>query len=148
MIEILVIIALSRKIAAITKSKGRSAAGWIIMFIALWIGGEVLGAFFAVFASIIASGGDEPNMLVAWVGGLVGAAAGAAISFAVVNGLAPLGRDDEYWQAPAAEGYREKFDARKYPDRVGADNYRPKGAEGAGRAAADENAYRTKSDEA
>lgn len=36
MLEILLIVALSRKIAAIAKDKGRGAAGWVILF---WVGG-------------------------------------------------------------------------------------------------------------
>ena len=147
MLEILAIIVLSRKIAAITKEKGRSAAGWIVMFVALWIGGEILGVFIAMFASAIANGGDEPNMIVAWVGGLVGAATGAVISFAVVKSLAPIGRDDEYWQATAPEGYGEKFDGKKYHDRLGADKYRPKDGEKTDRSAADEQVFRGKNNE-
>jgi hypothetical protein len=147
MLEILIIIALSRKIAEITKNKGRGAAGWIVMFIALWIGGELLGAFIAVFASVIVNGGEEPNMLFAWVGGLVGAATGAVISFAVINSLAPLGRDDEYWQAPESEGYRERFDAKKYQGQIDRDKYRPKGEADVDRSAADEQGYRSKPDE-
>ena len=147
MLEILIIWALSRKIAEICKNKGRSAVGWIIMFIALWIGGEVLGVFIAMFASVVANGGDEPNMLVGWVGGLAGAAAGAVISFVVVNSLSPLRRDDEYWEAPEAERYREKFDDRKLKGTADADRYRPKGDEDTDRSPADEGAYRQKSDE-
>ena len=143
MLEIIMLVVLSIQIANITKRKGRRPAGWILMLIGLWIGGEVLGAMIGVFGSMIASGGDEPNMLAAIVGALLGAATGAIITFSVVNSLAPVRREDEYWQAPESEAYREKFDGNKYRDAIDRDRYRPKEGEDA----ADPDAYRGKTDE-
>jgi hypothetical protein len=147
MLEIILLIVLSIQIAKITKAKGRNPAGWVVMLIGLWIGGEILGGLIGAFGSLIASGGEEPNLVAALVGALIGAATGAIITFSVVNSLAPLRRDDEYWQAPESEAYRERFDARKYQDPIDRDKYRPKGEADVDRSAADEQAYRSKPDE-
>ena len=44
MIEIVVIVLVSIKIAFMIKEKGRNAAGYIVLFIGLWVGGEIIGA--------------------------------------------------------------------------------------------------------
>jgi hypothetical protein len=124
MLEILVIIGLSRKIAATCKEKGRSAVGWIFMFIGLWFGGEVLGAIVGTIGGLAASGGEEPGFLIPWVCGLLGAACGAAIAFAIVNGLPSLNQDP-YGQLPATDAYRDRFDPTRYHSQDG-DEYRAK----------------------
>jgi uncharacterized membrane protein YeaQ/YmgE (transglycosylase-associated protein family) len=125
MLEILVIIGLSRKIAATCKEKGRSAVGWIVMFIGLWFGGEVIGAVIGTIGGLATSGGEEPGFLIPWICGLVGAACGAAIAFAIINGLPSL-QQDEYGQLPASEAYHEKFDATRYRGQGDDAAYRPK----------------------
>jgi hypothetical protein len=148
MLEIILLVVLSIQISKMTKAKGRNPVGWILMLIGLWVGGEILGALVGVFGSLMLSGGDEPNLAVALVGAVIGAATGAIITFSVVKSLAPLRRDDdEYWEAPESGGYRDKFDAGKYGDRLDADKYRPKGGEDADRSPEDKEAYRAKPDE-
>jgi hypothetical protein len=44
MLEILLVIWLSKKIAATVKEKGRQPAGYVVLFVFLWIGGEITGA--------------------------------------------------------------------------------------------------------
>jgi hypothetical protein len=147
MLEIILLIVLSIQIANITKRKGRSPVGWILMLVGLWIAGEILGGLAGFFVSVMAGGADEPNLVIVLVGAIIGAATGAIITFSVVNSLSPLRRDDEYWEAPEAEGYREKFDAGKIKGTADADRYSPKGDEDTERSPADEGAYRQKSDE-
>jgi hypothetical protein len=122
MLEILVIIGFSRKIAAICKEKGRSAVGWILMFIGLWFGGEVLGAIIGTVAAL-AVGGDEPGFLIPWICGLLGAGCGAAISFAIINGLPSLNQD-EHWHAPESDAYRDKFEPGPYQGQLDDAAYR------------------------
>jgi hypothetical protein len=147
MLEIIILIVLSIQISKIAKRKGRSPVGWVLMLIGLWIGGEVTGALIGVFGSAIVGGGDEPNLLVVLVGALLGAVTGAIITFSVVNSLSTVRRDDEYWQAPESDAYREKFDGDKYRDTADRDRYRPKDGEDGDKSAADEQAYRGKTDE-
>jgi hypothetical protein len=147
MLEILVIIGFSRKIAAICKEKGRSAVGWIVMFIGLWFGGEVLGAIVGTVAGLAAGGGEEPGFLIPWICGLVGAACGAAVAFAIVNGLPSL-QQDEYWQAPESEAYREKFEPGRYQDQQDDGAYRSKvNGSGAPQGTDAEAAYRARAEE-
>ena len=42
MLEIIIIWLLCKKIAAIAKGKGRSAAGYVLLLIGMWLGGEIL----------------------------------------------------------------------------------------------------------
>jgi hypothetical protein len=147
MLEILVIIGFSRKIAAICKEKGRSAVGWIVMFIGLWFGGEVIGAIVGTIGGL-AAGGEEPGFLIPWICGLLGAACGAAIAFAIINGLPSL-RQDEYGELPASEAYHEKFDAARYRGQLDDGAYRGKVQDaGTQQGAEAEAAYRTKGEEA
>jgi hypothetical protein len=142
MLEILVIIGLSRKIAATCKEKGRSAVGWIVMFIGLWFGGEVIGAIVGTIGGLAASGGEEPGFLIPWICGLLGAACGAAIAFAIVNGL-PSVQPDDYGQLPASEGYHEKFDVGRYRAQGDDAAYQPKVNGTNGQEASADTAYRS-----
>jgi hypothetical protein len=146
MCEIIVCVLLSMRIAKIAKSKGRSPVGWVILFIALWIGGELTGAV----VGAILLGGEDPFILI--VPALIGAALGAATGFAIVNSLSPLETEDQYWDRqsseyedeledrprrprkefdPADESYREKFDPyhKKDEPEPPEDTYRGKGDE-------------------
>jgi hypothetical protein len=144
MCDIVIGILLAVKIAQLAGTKGRSKAPWVILLLVLYFGGEIAGGLVGWAAS---GGEDMPNVGFI-VGAIVGAAMGAIISFAVLNGLPPVRRDeDEYWQPPESERYREKFDAGKYRGTADADKYRPREDEDADRSPPGEDAYRPKSDE-
>ena len=61
MLEILVIVIVSNKIAAMQREKGRTAAGYVVLFIALWLGGEIFGAIAGVVASLLMDRGGPDN---------------------------------------------------------------------------------------
>lgn len=58
MLEILLVVAISKKIAAMINAKGRSAAGYVILFVTLWFGGEIVGGLIGVSRQVAH---HEPN---------------------------------------------------------------------------------------
>jgi hypothetical protein len=124
MLELLILITLSRRIARITKSKGRSAAAWILLLIGLWIVGEIGGLFLGAIASMIVSGDEEPNVLAAIVGALLGVTTAAVFTFSILKRLPSLLPEEASWQLPESDDYREKFDLDRYQARTDADKYR------------------------
>jgi hypothetical protein len=90
MLEILLLIFLTRKIGAICEEKGRKAGGYKALTVVLWFGGEIAGAIIGV----VATSGDGGALV--YLLALFGAAVGAAISFAIVNSLTPIGPPAEH----------------------------------------------------
>jgi hypothetical protein len=117
MLEILLIVVLSKGISRIVKSKGYKSGWFVVMFIVFWFAGEIGGAIIGMIIGIISTGGrattttgpGEPHMLIAYVCALIGAAAGAATAFLIVK-LMPAQRSrleeeeleeiDEFTPAP------------------------------------------------
>ncbi|CAN5654289.1 hypothetical protein BH09PLA1_BH09PLA1_33280 [soil metagenome] len=88
MLEILLVVWLGRKLAALARSKGRSPTGYVFMLIGLWIAGEVIGM---IIGAMIASGTAGEFNFVAYLFALVGAAVGAIGSFLIVRSLPSIG---------------------------------------------------------
>jgi uncharacterized membrane protein YeaQ/YmgE (transglycosylase-associated protein family) len=109
MLEILVLIGLSKRIMAIAKSKGRSSAGWVVLLIVLWFAGEFTGGVIAAIATY-----PQEPLLEAYLFALVGAVVGAVVTFAIVKNLPSLRPQDPYWDQTEGD-YREKFDLKRYP---------------------------------
>jgi len=88
MLEILLLIWLGRKIAAMAREKGRGPTGYVFMLVGLWVGGEICGM---IVGSMLSPGrpGDFNGM--AYIFALIGAAAGATATFLIVRSLSPLG---------------------------------------------------------
>jgi hypothetical protein len=100
MLEIILVFALSKKIAAMANDKGRSGVGYVFLFIGLWFGGEIAGAIAGVILSLAANPNAEPSFAIVYVLALVGAAVGAIIAFVIVGNLRPVDyypdeRDDD-----------------------------------------------------
>jgi NhaP-type Na+/H+ or K+/H+ antiporter len=92
MIEIFIIIAVSRKIAAMMKEKGRSAAGYVVIFVFLWVFGELMGAAIGLIASASMNNNTGPmnDRFFHWltlVGALFGAAIGGGIGFMIASAM-------------------------------------------------------------
>ena len=81
MLEILLLIALTRRIGRIVEAKQRRAGWYKALTVALWIGGELAGGI--VGGVLVALFGI--NELYAYPLALVGAAAGAGLSFVVAR---------------------------------------------------------------
>jgi hypothetical protein len=94
MLEILLIWFLARKIGSLVNDKGYSALPFQVMFVLLWIGGELFGA---VAGAVLSQGRSfGPAYLLA----LVGAAGGAGVAFIIAAAMPAQGRrrsflDDE-----------------------------------------------------
>lgn len=88
MLEMILLFKLGSKIARIAKSKGYSGVPFVLIFIVLWVLGELGGAI-AGSGLAVASEDREPNLLIVYTLALVGAAVGAVISFVIVNSLTP-----------------------------------------------------------
>src|SRR3954465_15143254 len=81
MLEIFLLIFLTRKIGSICEQKGRtSSIGFKIMLVAFWFLGEIFGA---VFGAIISRGAGVAVYGLA----LLGAAIGAGVTFIIVMNL-------------------------------------------------------------
>jgi MFS-type transporter involved in bile tolerance (Atg22 family) len=85
MIEILLLVALTRKIGRICEEKGRRAGGFKALTVVLWFGGEIVGAVIAA-----ASGVEDLGV---YLFALIGAAVGAGISVLIANNLTPVETD-------------------------------------------------------
>jgi hypothetical protein len=97
MLEIILMIVFSRKIAAMVREKGRSPAGYVVMFILFWIAGELLGGIVGAFVSLIVNPQQEPSLIMIWGLGLLGAALGAGIGYFIASSVSPVhDRYDEY----------------------------------------------------
>ena len=96
MLEVLLLLALGRKIAAMARARGRSPAPWVILLIVFWVGGEVTGGILAAIVSMQENPnqGDPPLLLVMGVG-LATAAVGAVLAFTIVS-LLPSVEDEEF----------------------------------------------------
>jgi hypothetical protein len=95
MLEILIIIGVSKKIAAMMKEKGRSAAGYVVIFVFLWIFGELTGGVIGVIAAAQNNAG-RMNDGFDWqilVGALLGAAIGGGTGYAIASAMPAV--DDE-----------------------------------------------------
>jgi hypothetical protein len=152
MIEIVLIFLFSWRIASIARSKGRGATGWVLLFIGMWVGGEISGFVLGAIAQAVLFEGEEPVAFLILLGGVAGAATGAVSAFAIVNSLPPLRPVDAYWQPPESDAYREKFDPNKNQGGADADKFRARGEEyrrqdpGTDRGPQDEHVHRPEAD--
>lgn len=83
MLEILAIWYLSKKVGEIVESKGYKRGWFVVLTIALWFSGEIIGA---VVGSIVISS-DESNQFIIYLFAIGGAAIGAGISYLIANSL-------------------------------------------------------------
>jgi hypothetical protein len=107
MLEILLIVVLSKRISSIVKSKGYKGVWFVVMFIVLWFAGEIAGGMVGAIIGMISTGGrEEPPMLIIYVCALVGAAAGAGTAFVIVNLMAPAWPTEDEHELEEWDGYR------------------------------------------
>ena len=86
MLEILALIALTRKIGEIVQAKGRKTGWYKFMTVALWIGGELLGAI--IGGEIAAVTNSESY--IAYLFALLGAVIGAVAAYLIARAVPPL----------------------------------------------------------
>jgi zinc transporter ZupT len=85
MIEILLLIALTRRVGHILKDKGRKSGWYKLLTVVLWFGGEIVGAIIGVVIAQVTGAGQALVYLVA----LIGAGAGAAVAFMLAKSVPP-----------------------------------------------------------
>jgi hypothetical protein len=83
MLEILAIWALASKIGSIVKEKGHKTAGYIVLAIALWVGGELVGAVVGTVVSALL----EASQCLVYLFALAGAACGGGIAYLIATNL-------------------------------------------------------------
>jgi MFS family permease len=136
--DIIILVILCRSIAAQANSKGRNAVGYVLMLIALYLGGGVFGAFCAGMIVAIAGGNDSDESLQMFglVGAIAGMVIGAVVSFTIVGSLSDL-RDDyqlrerDRDRSPGdrpwgADDYRKHFGLGEYRQENPSDRPRPR----------------------
>lgn len=97
MLEILVLLALTKRIGAIVEQKGYKSGRYKLLTVVLWFSGEILGA---ILGTAMASGSSDAQCTV-YIVAFMGAAAGAAIAYLIANNLSPT--DQPSQTLPTAE---------------------------------------------
>lgn len=96
MLEIILIVVISQSISKQLKAKGRSAVGYVILFVMLWVGGEIAGAIFGVIVSGPTASDGGFNFTI-WVFALIGAAIGGTIGYVIASSVPPVEKEQEYY---------------------------------------------------
>jgi hypothetical protein len=110
LLEFIILFVMCRSIGTKVRAKGRTAIGYQFLLLALWFGGELAGAILGVITSL-ATGAEEPSLVLAYFLALIGAFLGAKIAFVIVNSLSDL-RKPLYDARDVAENLRNYFDGR------------------------------------
>lgn len=85
MLEILVLWQLTKQIGHMVEQKGRKSGWYKVLTVALWFGGEIMGAIVGV---ILASAGESTQCMV-YLCALGGAAIGAGVAYLIASRLSP-----------------------------------------------------------
>jgi hypothetical protein len=136
MLDIIIIVVVSMKIAAMQKEKGRGAAGYVVLFIMLCLGGEVFGAIAGVILALILDANaldndNSPFLLCAAGLALVGLLVGGTTGFMIAKLTPPLedprlrrfdnfddDDDDDYRERrPRRRRYADEGDYKERPRR-------------------------------
>ncbi len=94
MIEIFVLITLSRQIGAKVAAKGHNKLPYQLLLFALWFGGEIGGGIVGALISVFVMHDDEPSVLFIYLFALAGAVVGAVIAHAIAGSLRPVDGED------------------------------------------------------
>ncbi len=86
MLEIILLIRLTRRIGEMLKAKGRKSGWFKFLTVVLWFGGEFIGG---LIGGVIAALNGWSNIL-AYLIALIGAAIGAGTAYFIARSLPPL----------------------------------------------------------
>jgi uncharacterized membrane protein YeaQ/YmgE (transglycosylase-associated protein family) len=90
MLEIIAIIILSMRIGTIVKEKGRKPGWYYFMTVALWVGGEIVGAFIGAIILAISGVHSTTQQCLTYLFALAGAAAGGVAAYFIAKNLSPV----------------------------------------------------------
>ena len=114
MLEIIILINLTKNIGKIVEAKGRKKGGYQLMVVGLWIGGEIFGAIVGgILAAIVFEESEGGEQLLVYAFALGGAILGAVTAFLIAKNVAPLDDDEAALrlQGVDVEGWKEPFKA-------------------------------------
>ena len=86
MLEIFVLIFLTRRVGEIVEAKGRRTGWYKFLTVLLWIGCEIAGAFIGAIVVAV----TRSSELLIYLFALIGAAVGAGISFIIAKSVSPV----------------------------------------------------------
>ncbi|MEP6922886.1 MAG: hypothetical protein ABI954_00350 [Pyrinomonadaceae bacterium] len=86
MLEIILLIGLTKKIGNMLNAKGRKSGWFKLLTVVLWIGGELIGA---VIGAVIGEISDL-GLVVAYPLALLGAAGGALTAYLIAKNVRPV----------------------------------------------------------
>jgi hypothetical protein len=86
MLEIILLITLTRRIGHILEQKGRKSGWYKLLTVLLWFGGEIIGG---IIGAVIAEIGGLNQALIYLIA-LMGAAAGAGAAFLIAKAVSPI----------------------------------------------------------
>ena len=87
MLEILMLIFLTRKVGEIVSAKGRKAGWYKFMTVALWFGCEIIGG---IIGGVIIAISRSDSFAIAYLFALVGAVIGAITSYVIAKAVPPV----------------------------------------------------------
>src|SRR3972149_5094234 len=88
MLEILVLIVLTRRIGQIVEPKGYTSGKYKWLTVGLWVGGEIIGAFLGT--AFLGRSTSQSATCGLYIFALIGAVVGAWIAYSIANRLEPL----------------------------------------------------------
>jgi hypothetical protein len=114
MLEIALIIVISKKIAVQLRKKGRSPAGYIALFVLLWLGGEIVGALVGTVITVVQNPRalDSGFNFTAYILALIGAAVGGSIGYIIARVMPPI--EKPRWDG--LDDYEEDYEADRAGD--------------------------------
>lgn len=85
MIEIIALIFICRTIGNIARNKGRAAIVYQALGVGLWFAFAFAGAVAAIIIAAVATGSEDPSMLIVYAGALLGAFMSMIFSIGLVG---------------------------------------------------------------
>ena len=89
MMEFYLLYKMSKRLAEIVKEKGRSPVGFVVLLIAFWFLGEMIGGVFGAALSVYVFHHEEPSIFLIWPFGMLNAAFGAFCAFQIAKHVSP-----------------------------------------------------------
>lgn len=87
MLEIILLIALTRRIGHILEQKGRKTGWYKLLTVVLWFGGEIVGG---IIGGVVVAVTGVSELLIYLIA-LIGAAVGAGAAFLIAKAVTPAG---------------------------------------------------------
>jgi hypothetical protein len=118
MLDIIVLLVLTKSIGRIAANKGHSKTHYQILLVALWFGGELLGFILGMVFGSHFSDDEDAGLLIGAACGIGCAILGAVTAFLIAKNLEPATAEDEFFRrADYGETWRERERSQDEPER-------------------------------